>query len=927
MNKKISIIVPVYNGEKTVVSSLQTLINQSIDNYEIIVVNDGSTDNTKEIIDNLRKEHPDLIKVKHTNNQGAAMARNVALEMAEGEYIGFFDSDDFVAFDMYEKLYNEAKNKNADISVCGYYLVSNENIRSFQNGNMEYYDKSIYESPDIFVYGVPYLWNKIFKKEIIDKNNIKFNNFRIFEDLEFTYKMYFLANKIVKVDEPLYYYMRTGLDTLTSKFTDRFFDIMPSISSLISYCKEHNIYEQFQDYLLFVCLNHMYLRMNVPVNLHDVKLKFKYIDDCFDYLDHNFPNWKCHNYYFENKNKNKNHYISKTWWKSRTFFLKYRSFLVKKYKTLRKIGGVILKPRPGAKYNRYCKKYKIDENSILLDSQHGNDVNGNIFYILKTLQKERYKQFKIYISFSKTRYDEFKNKIGFYSFNNVVYVENNSNEYSKILATAKYLFNDTSFPPYFTKRPGQVYLNTWHGTPLKTLGRKTKEDFYNICNLQRNFSMADYLLYPSKYMMDHMIEDYMIDNISKNKILLSGYPRNTIFFDDKRRNKIKDNLGINNKEIIVYMPTWRGTLNNKDNDEYIVDLENKLKIISSKLNNDQVLYLNVHPYVKDYIHLENLTNIRMFPKEYETYDFLNCADILITDYSSVFYDFANTRKKIILFVYDKDKYLRERGLYIDFDELPFPKVQNIDELMKTINDKKTCDYRDFIDEYAKYDSPMSADNICDLVLFEKTNDTICLDTPRNDRENILCSAKSLCNFDINKKLFYLIFNSNISLYNYYLTFINASLFRHKKLLLYLPDNFNYLGQLYRYPLASFLDCALIYLYSKFNFIYKLFGNKIKSLFMEEYKRIYGEKTFSINLLVGENTMRRLSLFALSGRKTILYYPKGSKLNRKIPAFIYELLENVIVEDVKEYDFLKNKSSKINVSLANNVKNLESLLKH
>ena len=146
-------------------------------------------------------------------------------------------------------------------------------------------------------------------------------------------------------------------------------------------------------------------------------------------------------------------------------------------------------------------------------------------------------------------------------------------------------------------------------------------------------------------------------------------------------------------------------------------------------------------------------------------------------------------------------------------------------------------------------------------------------------------------------------------------------------MLYLPDNFNYLGQLYRYPLASFLDCALIYLYSKFNFIYKLFGNKIKSLFLEEYKRIYGEKTFSINLLVGENTMRRLSLFALSGRKTILYYPKGSKLNRKIPAFIYELLENVIVEDVKEYDFLKNKSSKINVSLANNVKNLESLLKH
>ena len=123
---KVSIIVPVYNVEKYIEKCLNSLVNQTLEDIEIILVNDGSTDKSQTIIEQYQKKYPDVIKAYSTKNGGAAKARNYALEHVTGEYIGFVDSDDYISEEMYEKLYNQAKKENADIVCCNYYRVKME---------------------------------------------------------------------------------------------------------------------------------------------------------------------------------------------------------------------------------------------------------------------------------------------------------------------------------------------------------------------------------------------------------------------------------------------------------------------------------------------------------------------------------------------------------------------------------------------------------------------------------------------------------------------------------------------------------------------------------------------------------------------------------------------------------------------------------
>ena len=714
--KKVSIIIPVYNAEKYLERCINSVINQTLKDIEVILINDGSKDNSQHIIDKYKKKYEDIIKTKTITNSGAANARNVGLELAEGEYIGFIDSDDYVERNMFEKLYNKAKKEESDIVVSGYFIEQEEKIKSYQLGSLEHYNKSIKENPNIFVYGVPYLWNKIFRRELITKNNIKFNKFRIFEDLEFVYKLFLEANKISKVDEPLYYYIKENESSLTAKFSDKFFDVIPAMKSLNQYAKTKDYYNDIADYILFIALNHIFIRCNMKVQKNQIKLKLKYINEVFKFLDEEFENWKKYEYYFKNKKKSKVKYTSKLYWKLKSFLQIIN--IDKPYKKMQKIFKKVIKyDKNGKKYIKYYHKLPIDDKVILIDSQHGNDINGNMFYIIKELDgNSSYNDYKIYLGVEKNRTAEFKSKLEFYNITKVNLVQNKTKKYMKLLATAKYLFTDTSFTTNFVKKEGQVYLNTWHGTPLKAMGRSTKNDFENIANLQKNFVVSDYLLYPSQYMIDHMLEDYMIDNIAKNKILLCGYPRNSVFLDEQRRNEVRKQLNLDNKEIIVYMPTWRGTLGQKDTEEYISTLKQYLSQLSSKLKENQLLYVNVHPYIKDHINYNEYENILAFPKQYETYDFVNICDTLITDYSSVFFDFALTRKKIILFTYDEQRYLSERGLYLSLDSLPFPRVYNVDDLVNEINNKNNVQYEEFIEKYCKYDSLNVSKDICEMMI-------------------------------------------------------------------------------------------------------------------------------------------------------------------------------------------------------------------
>ena len=308
--KKVSVIVPVYNVENYIGRCIDSLVNQTLEDIEVVIVNDGSTDDSQKVIDDYVQKYPDKIKSFTIKNGGVANARNYALDKATGEYIGFVDSDDYVAKDMYEKLYNKAIEDNADIVNCGYYRETETRCVEKETAYNPEFGNSVFENPYLIVDSVPYIWNKIFKRKIIEDNKIRFPNLKIYEDLVFTYELFVEANRVSKVFEPLYFYTVTRETSLTFKFSEKRFDIFEAFGILTEYMNQKGCLEQFRQEIIFTLLKHIYVVLEKDVTRDTAKLKKKYIKEVFKYLNENFKDWK-ENFYFEKFKKNKTHYTSK----------------------------------------------------------------------------------------------------------------------------------------------------------------------------------------------------------------------------------------------------------------------------------------------------------------------------------------------------------------------------------------------------------------------------------------------------------------------------------------------------------------------------------------------------------------------------------------------------------------------------------------
>lgn len=458
--------------------------------------------------------------------------------------------------------------------------------------------------------------------------------------------------------------------------------------------------------------------------------------------------------------------------------------------------------RAKCEYIKYVDDMPIDDKLILLESQHGKEFNGNIFSMIKYLcSAEEYKDYTICLSCTKSSREAFEKKAKQYGIKNLTFLTLSTKEYFKVLASAKYLINDNTFLPFLIKKEGQIYLNTWHGTPLKSLGRKIKNDAVNIGNPQRNFVIADWLLYPNDYTKKHIIEDYMIENISNSKIVMGGYPRNDIFFDDKRRNELRHSLGLEEKKVYAYMPTFRGTARegtSDDSDNFMLD---SLRALDKELSENEVLYLNLHPVSRSVVDFDEFTKIKPFPSELDTYDFLNIADCLVSDYSSVFFDFACTKKKIILFTFDKEEYLRDRGLYISLDELPYPQVSDYKSLLDEMRSGKNYDDTDFLNTFCPYDNINSSKQLCDQIILDKDCGLKTESMPNNGKENVLIFAGNLAPNGVTAALRNLLTILDKEKRNYYISFKQLAAARYADNLMTFPQDVSYYATIGGYNLT------------------------------------------------------------------------------------------------------------------------------
>ncbi len=447
---------------------------------------------------------------------------------------------------------------------------------------------------------------------------------------------------------------------------------------------------------------------------------------------------------------------------------------------------------PKIKYIKYIKKLPIDNKAILLESQHGAEMMGNIFHLLRALTVgSKYESYKIYLCCRGSKMNRFSYILKNNGMEKVQLVELSTDEYMRVLASAKYLINDNTFLPFFIKRKGQVYLNTWHGTPLKTLGKSIKNAMYGIGNAQKNFVTADYLLYPNRYTMEHMVEDYMLKNITDARCVLSGYPRNSAFFGESLGEAVRKSMEIpDGMKIYAYMPTWRGSVGDISENASKVLKEN-LREIDNALNDDERLYLNLHPIAVKDVDVKNFKHIRNIPVRFDTYDFLTSTDCLITDYSSVFFDYAVSGKKIVLFTYDEEEYFADRGVYMPLSELPFPKVKTVADLMEELRSPKQYDDSAFIDEYCHYDCAQASENILDLMFFGETSSkTEVLDMTSNGKKNILIYADNLDVSEIENTMKRLSHKEGAD-NNYSICFFAADGKKNMESLAQLPDNIGY----------------------------------------------------------------------------------------------------------------------------------------
>lgn len=286
---KVSVIVPVYNGEKYLTQCLDSIINQTLEDIEIICINDGSEDNSLSILERYASMD-NRIKIISTENRGLGAARNSGLELATGEYVAFVDADDWIDKETYEQLYSKSASSDLDLNIFQLinYMENNDNLvetdlynhKCFINHNIS--EKSIFNHEDTkeYLFEIPVCAvSKLYKKEFLDKNTLHFPEGFLFEDNSFFYNAYFKAEKCGFLAKHLYF-RRRHEESITQKFDKDKFDVVKAANEILNVFIENNTYETYKPYVI----NHTFSMLLEWFSKLPLKLK----NDFFKFIKANF---------------------------------------------------------------------------------------------------------------------------------------------------------------------------------------------------------------------------------------------------------------------------------------------------------------------------------------------------------------------------------------------------------------------------------------------------------------------------------------------------------------------------------------------------------------------------------------------------------------------------------------------------------------
>lgn len=298
MPARVSVILPVYNTESHLERCLDTLVNQTLEDIEILVVNDGSPDDSQSIIDRYAERYPDKIVPLMKENGGLSDARNFGIAHATGEYLGFVDSDDWVDLDMYERLYDRASTTDSDVVFHPMtYAFPERRVRRHFTNALDLFGKSVAESPRLLVYANSFAVNKIYRRSFWLRNGFEFPVGQAFEDSAVVYNILYAANKVEFVNIPFYYYERSRDESITNVTDERVYDIFTSCDSMLDFYREKPEYDAMKDSIEFLCISHIFVRFNLLARSDDRTFVREFLGAAYSYLERRIPDWQDNSYF------------------------------------------------------------------------------------------------------------------------------------------------------------------------------------------------------------------------------------------------------------------------------------------------------------------------------------------------------------------------------------------------------------------------------------------------------------------------------------------------------------------------------------------------------------------------------------------------------------------------------------------------------
>lgn len=656
----ISVIIPAYNAENSIFRCVKSILKQTYQNFEIIITDDGSSDKTYECISTLR-DVDGRIKIFRSENRGQGYQRNKMLSIAEGEYVLFLDSDDFLEPYTLELSINRIIEDDSDLVYFDwkYYFEETERL-SYRNKEI-FFGKKVLSGRDcLLLLSInPYFSvNRLYSKRFLDDNNIKYAEGHLYEDNPFIVATAFYAKKISIIHSPLYVVAVFGKSS-TRNNVDTDIHYLGFLEA-VRECK--SILQQKPDELHYYYYHYAISRYFLYANTRTPKkyrgqFKREFVEILSD-VDIMLRE--------ESDRTMKSLIACDAFKKEKYFLLELVRIYFKRFKPISKkiirfiktnaisvytknlIKKLIHKSVPIyylAKYNGYLKK-DIASNTVLF---LGFDFKytGNSRYLFESMIKNPGDKTIYFATYDKNVDEKYR-------------VEPNSIEFYKLLATAKLLIFESWTVRGYKKREDAVWIQLWHGTPLKKMLFDSEEtEIITKNKMHKIFKYDDilkwdYLICDNKNVSKYFETSFLVDD---KKMLSCGYPRVKYLHDnlsnEDLKKKIKGNYGIElDKKIVVYLPTWRDYNYGEDVEDkgYLLDVD----LLQDKLGNDYRVIDKEHSYLNK----NAFANQNM-----ETQELLLIADYLITDYSSVMFDAFSIDIPVIIYCNDFEKYQHSRGVY------------------------------------------------------------------------------------------------------------------------------------------------------------------------------------------------------------------------------------------------------------------------